>query len=216
MGVDIDCEKADQMALHADALMDWARKINLTTIRNPVDVAVKHYLDSLASAAFLPRDARLLDVGSGGGFPGIPLKILMPALPVTLIDASRKKTHFLKHLIRTLRLDGIEVIHGRVESLPPDPGFGVVVSRAVTALPALLQIAVPLLQREAIVLAYKGRHIREELEAAQSEMINTPIGRGRVGDIFEFEQRLYTLPYLEIERTLVLISYRVPRGSNSQ
>ena len=83
--------------MHAAELVRWNQKINLTAITDPFEVAVKHFLDSLPAARLLPKDATLLDIGSGGGLPGLPLKILMPSLSITLIDASRKKVNFLKN-----------------------------------------------------------------------------------------------------------------------
>ena len=104
MEIHIDQEQVDQCALHAVELMKWNQKTNLTTITDPLEVAVKHFLDSMAPAPLISQSSKMLDIGSGGGFPGIPLKILIPSLSVTLIDASRKKVSFLSYLIRTLKL----------------------------------------------------------------------------------------------------------------
>ena len=87
---------------HALELIRWNTKINLTAITDPLDVAVKHYIDSIATADLIPRHARLLDIGSGAGFPGIPLKIMFPSLSATLTDAVRKKVNFLNHSGRIL------------------------------------------------------------------------------------------------------------------
>ena len=95
LDIQIDRGKIDQFGIHASELLKWSQKINLTTISDPLEIAVKHFLDSIAPARFIPPDTSLLDVGSGGGFPGIPLKITIPSLSVTLIDASRKKVSFL-------------------------------------------------------------------------------------------------------------------------
>jgi len=163
MGIEIDLPTADRFAIHASALMLWGQKTNLTTIRDPVEVAVKHYLDSLAPVARIPRGARVLDAGSGGGFPGIPLKIANPSLSVTLIDASRKKISFLKQILRTLELTAIEAIQGRFEALSPPPVFDVVVSRAVSDLSTFLRMAAPLLAEDGMLITFKTKSAATEM-----------------------------------------------------
>jgi 16S rRNA (guanine527-N7)-methyltransferase len=96
LGVEIDEGVTAPFSIHASELIHWNRKINLTAITNPRDIAIKHFLDSVAPAGFIPDRARLLDIGSGGGFPGIPLKILKPPISVLLIDGVRKKSQFLE------------------------------------------------------------------------------------------------------------------------
>ena len=107
LGIEIDEGLTAQFIVHASELIKWNRKINLTAITDPRNIAIKHLLDSLAPALHIPDEARLLDMGSGGGFPGIPLKILKPSLFVMLIDGNRKKVNFLKHVLRTLYLENI-------------------------------------------------------------------------------------------------------------
>ena len=110
IGIDFDRTQNRLFSAHAAELIKWNRKINLTTLTDPIEVASNHFLDSLVPARFIPTHAAmLLDIGSGGGFPGLPLKVLLPELSVTLIDASRKKISFLKHVIRTLKLDNIDL-----------------------------------------------------------------------------------------------------------
>ena len=194
MGTEIDPEKSDQITIHAEALLFWARKTNLTTIQDPVEVAVKHYLDSLAPAGMIPSAASLLDVGSGGGFPGIPLKILIPTLSVTLIDTSRKKVNFLKHVIRTLGLEKIQAIQGRVEDLSPDTRFDVIASRAVSGVDVFVSMAVRLLAADGLMIAFKGKDVQGEMKSVRK-------------DIFTFDIHPYRLPYLGIERSLVIIRH---------
>ena len=96
-GLALDQKQVSRFAAHASELIKWNKKFNLTTITDPRDMALKHYLDSIAPAKRIPSFSTLLDIGSGGGFPGIPLKIICPNLKLTLIDGSRKKINFLKH-----------------------------------------------------------------------------------------------------------------------
>ena len=115
--IDLNHHHTDQYAIHARELTQWTEKINITSITDPFEIAVKHFLDSLAPAPLILPGMKLLDIGSGGGFPGLPLKVLIPSMSVTLIDASRKKVSFLKHVIRTLTLDNIHALHSRAEDL---------------------------------------------------------------------------------------------------
>lgn len=213
MGLEIDSETADRFAIHADALMLWAQKTNLTTIRDPVEVAVKHYLDSLAPAARIPRNARALDAGSGGGFPGIPLKIMIPSLSITLIDASRKKISFLKQIIRTLELTAIEAIQGRVEALSPPSVFDVIVSRAVSDLSTFLRTATPLLAEDGMLIAFKTKNAFTEIAPFVDRSEETIITRPSLPGPFSVEIHSYRLPYLDLDRSLVIMQ-RVRDNSN--
>jgi 16S rRNA (guanine527-N7)-methyltransferase len=161
LGLAVTPQQAEAFATHAREMLRWNRVTNLTAITDPRDVAIKHFIDAVAPAGLIPAGARLLDVGSGGGFPGIPLKIVIPSLTVTLIDSSRKKVSFLKHVIRTLRLEKIEALHGRVQELAGRPdmkaAFDVVVSRALTDGGAYVGWVLPLLAPKGFGLALKGR-----------------------------------------------------------
>ena len=170
--LDLDRHHADLFAAHARELLHWNNTINLTTITEPFEVAVKHLVDSLAPAKLISPDATLLDIGSGGGFPGIPLKVIMPTLSVTLIDASRKKVNFLKHVIRTLKLEGIEALHIRSENLADDPAylkhFDFIVSRALTNLKSFIHQALPLLALKGKIIALKGMMDPIEVETVRA------------------------------------------------
>ena len=113
LGVQVSAFQVAQFSDHIRELLLWNRKTNLTAITLPSEVAIKHVVDSLAIARWIHPEASVLDVGSGGGFPGIPLKILMPSLSVTLIDSSRKKNSFQRHVIRTLGLANINALQTR-------------------------------------------------------------------------------------------------------
>jgi 16S rRNA (guanine527-N7)-methyltransferase len=144
-------------------LLKWNEKINLTAIRSEKGIVLKHFLDSLSLFPHLPAISSLLDVGSGAGFPGIPLKMIQPSLKVILIDSVRKKIDFQKHVIRTLGLKGIEAIHGRVQDqqVLADLGgrFDAITARAFSDLEALLLLSYPLLKKGGILLAMKGEEI---------------------------------------------------------
>ena len=210
-GFDIELAKhhTDQFAIHAEELIKWTAKTNLTRITDPLEVAVKHFLDSLVPAGRIPSEASLLDIGSGGGFPGIPLKILIPSLSVTLIDASRKKTSFLKHVIRSLKLVGVEALHCRAEALADDPmyinRFDVIISRALTSIDSFIRLALPLLAKEGSIIALKGETDRQELADLQFSVID------RLNSVVSAHQTLcvsvkkYHLPFTHSQRSIITI-----------
>jgi 16S rRNA (guanine527-N7)-methyltransferase len=164
------------------------------------ELGEKHFLDTLPLIPFIPPGSRVLDIGSGGGFPGVPLKVMRPDLHVDLIEASRKKAHFLKHLIRTLALQDIEAFHVRAEEFAKKNHearlYGVIVSKAVSKLPRLLDLALPLLQRPGMVIAMKGISVEDELERARP---------GIKREALSVEKTGYRMPFLDIKRNLIIL-----------
>lgn len=207
--IQVEPGKIENFSIHALELMKWNRKTNLTAITNPLEVAVKHFLDSCIPASIIPPDATLLDIGSGGGFPGIPLKILIPSLSVTLIDASRKKVSFLKHLIGILGLENIDAFHVRAEEYRPKHivkhTHDVIISRALSSTVDFFQMARPLLSKDGIIIAMKGKVSRAELESLES-LIQKNLGLSD-GNEKRMMLRLnkYTLPYVKLERSLLTL-----------
>lgn len=208
-GIDIDGEKIDQFAVHARELMKWNKRMNLTAIRDPLAVAEKHFIDSLIPAPMVPPETSLLDVGSGGGFPGIPLKILIPSLKLTLIDASRKKVSFLKYIIRTLNLVDAGAYHVRIEKLAGNKAyakhFGVIISRALFDLQSLVIKTWPLLSEKGIIIGLKGRPPRKEVDTLRRLSIGDPHRSPVKIDRFSLTIKKYILPYTHSKRTMVAI-----------
>ena len=157
-------------------LVEWNRNVNLTAIVDPDEVAAKHFRDSLSVGKVIPDEAlagsSLVDVGSGAGFPGLPLKIAWPGLRVTLVESVGKKTAFLRHIVDTLRLEGVEIHNGRAESLAREPrlreSFDVATARAVAHMAALAELTLPFCKLGGIVLAQKKAGIDEELKEAEA------------------------------------------------
>ena len=165
----------DKMVRFAQLMLEWNRKINLTAIRAPGQVARKHFIDSLAALPYLSRPALLLDIGSGGGFPGLVLGIAAPKLQVVSVDSVRKKISFQQHVLRTLGLSNVRAIHARAETLA-DAGdvpthFDVIVSRAFSALDQFAALAMPLLRPGGTMIAYKGADGEAEAAAALSSEV---------------------------------------------
>ncbi len=208
-GVGVNAEAGAQFAVVAKELSLWNRKINLTSITDPEGVAEKHFIDSLAVSSYLPGCAKVLDLGTGAGFPGIPLSIASPDLRMTLIDASAKKISFVKHIIRKLGLENVRAKHLRAEALAKclacNETFDVVVCRAFSALDHILRLSIPLLNKGGMVVAMKGNLPFDEIracggnEAASQRIIWNNI-------IMKLELSDYVLPFSKDQRSVVQIT----------
>jgi 16S rRNA (guanine527-N7)-methyltransferase len=168
MGFDLTPVQVEQMACHAAQLEKWNQHVNLTAIKGPAPLAHRHFLDAVAIQPYIRgKSGRWMDMGTGGGFPGLPVKLLNPGIHMVLVDASRKKIHFLKHVIRMLKIDGIEAIHGRVDDLHHAPEFvgrfDGILARGVADLDRLAGLAAPLLAPEGILYALKSPGARVEI-----------------------------------------------------
>ncbi|MBM4272170.1 MAG: 16S rRNA (guanine(527)-N(7))-methyltransferase RsmG [Deltaproteobacteria bacterium] len=157
---------------HRELLL-WNEKINLVSVKSALDIPIKHVIDSLTIAPFITnRYAKVLDIGAGAGFPGIPLKIVRNELHVFLLEASRKKSSFLKHIIRSLNLAGTIVIHDRAERLMQGESyreyFDTVISRATLKLPVLIRMGAHFLNPNGFLIAMKGKNPDAELNDAEN------------------------------------------------
>ena len=227
LGVTLDRSAVDGFTAHAFEMMRWNTRINLTAITDPFEMAVKHYIDSIAPANLIPPDARLMDIGSGAGFPGIPLKILLPSLVVTLTDAVRKKISFLNHAGRTLKLTNFTALHVRIEKAQThraladgSAGHGsavggvlgeglydVVIARALASLDDIMSMALPLLAEGGRVVALKGRLSQAEIDSAMrvAECLATNPDRDR--GLPAISVKRYRLPFLQSERSIVSVTF---------
>ena len=209
LGVEVDQKQAHLFAVHAGELIKWNTKINLTAITDPVDVAIKHILDCIAPARHIPPEATLLDIGSGGGFPGIPLKIALPSVSMTLIDGSRKKISFLKHIIRTLQLKNVDACQIRAEDLVQKiqlpSSFDVIISRALSSLDNYVRLALPLLAEEGIVIALKGDIEIEQVNDLQSNILDTMPGVLPNQNPFSATLETYQLPQIHAKRSIFIL-----------
>jgi len=210
MGMTVHAGQADQFATHALILNEWNQKMNLTAIASPMDMAVKHFLDSIVSSRFIKPGSHLLDVGSGAGFPGIPLKVMIPSLHVTLVDATRKKVSFLNHVIRQLHLECIAAIHSRIENLQQkrEGRFDVIVSRAFSSLDDFIEISLPLLAPEGMLMAFKGRGgLGTDLDLPSTQRggeVYSILGKGKHTEL-QMRSVNFKLPFLKLSRTLILL-----------
>ena len=177
-----------------DELERWNRTYNLTAVSGREEMIAHHLLDSLSISPDLAGE-RIADVGTGAGFPGLPLAIVNPARQFTLIDSSGKKTRFVAHAARTLGLDNVTVTQARAETLRPETPFDTVTARALAPLPKLLEQVAPLCGPQTRVLAMKGRWPEEEVEQLPPAWQLTA-------------SRTLTVPSLEAERCVLTLSLR--------
>ena len=146
-----------------EELARWNQRVNLTAIKNPSEMITGHLLDSLAARPFL-QGQQILDVGTGAGFPGLPLAIAEPERSFGLVDSNNKKIMFVQHVARLLKLGNVNAVKARTEDYAPGNRFDTVIARAVAALPRLLEIAGHHVREDGVFVALKGRYPAEELE----------------------------------------------------
>ncbi len=175
LGIELTPRQCEQFQIYYQELIDWNRRINLTAITDYDEVQVKHFLDSLTVVLALKRPlnegTRLIDVGTGAGIPGIPLKILLPDIRLVLLDATKKKAGFLEHVTQKLDLKDVEIVVGRAEEIAHRSEyreqFDLVLSRAVAGLPALVELALPFCAIGGRFIAQKKGNIEAEVQASQ-------------------------------------------------
>jgi len=177
LGIELNAREVQQFELYYQELIEWNRKFNLTAITDYAGVQVKHFLDSLTILLALPEkevaspDFNIIDIGTGAGFPGVPLKILFPQLRLVLIESTAKRTAFLHHVIQKLELADVEVLNGRAEELAHCPShreqFALVVSRAVAALATLVELTLPFCRIGGRFVAQKKGEIDQEINEAK-------------------------------------------------
>lgn len=168
LGVALDADMAGKLLRLLDELEQWNRAFNLTGIGTREAMVATHLLDSLAASSAL-AGTRIADLGTGAGFPGLPLAIARPQLQFTLIDATAKKVRFVAHAARALGLANVEAVQARAESMQPAPPFDTVIARAVAPLAKLAALARPLSRPGTRLLALKGKRPTAELAVIPSD-----------------------------------------------
>ena len=163
----VDGEAEARLEALLDELEKWNRKVNLTAIRSRDEMVTAHILDSLVARPLL-QGREILDVGTGPGFPGLPLAIVEPAREFTLLDSNNKKIMFVQHVAGLLGLDNVTAVKDRGEDYAPGHRFDTVIARALAALPRLVEIAGHHVREDGVFVALKGRYPAEELEQVKA------------------------------------------------
>ncbi|NLJ79277.1 MAG: 16S rRNA (guanine(527)-N(7))-methyltransferase RsmG [Tissierellia bacterium] len=219
LNIDLDERSIDRFILFKELLLEWNKKMNITSITEDVEVDIKHFIDSITplSTGLFDGRKKVIDIGTGGGFPGIPLKIVRGDLDVLLLDSLNKRIMFLHEVIDRLGLKDIVAIHGRAEELGRKKeyreNYDIVISRAVAALNTLAEYCLPFAKVGGHFVSMKGPDIEDELKQAR-KAIET-LG-GRIKDV-----EVLTLPFSDIRHSLIVIEKiretptRYPRGGGN-
>lgn len=194
-------EMQQQFQDYMNLLLEWNEKINLTAITEEDEIILKHFVDSLTISKYIKEGNSIVDVGTGAGFPGIPVKIARKNVKVTLVDSLNKRILFLNEVIEKLGLENIETLHFRAEEFGQNKkyreSFDIATSRAVANLSTLVEYLLPLVKVGGICICMKGSEIKEELENSKKAI---QILGGEIQEIEEFY-----LPETDIKRTIVIV-----------
>lgn len=199
--INLNGVQVDQILKYKDLLKEWNEKINLTAIEEDRDVIIKHYIDSLSILPLMEnKQFSLIDIGTGAGFPGIPVKIAYRNISVTLLDSLDKRIKFLDEVIKALNLSGIRAVHGRAEDFGANAGFrekfDISVARAVANLPVLLEYCLPFVKPGGIFIAMKGSST-DEIAASKKAL-------ELLGGEIEVVKEI-TLPFSDIKRNIITV-----------
>ena len=194
-------EQLQKFYQYMNLLIEWNEKINLTAIVEPKEIILKHFIDSLTIIKYIEPNKSVIDIGTGAGFPGIPVKIMREDLDITLLDSLNKRIHFLNEVIQKLELKNITAIHARIEEFAKNKqyreAFDVATSRAVANLTTLSEYMLPMVDLKGMAICMKGSEINEEISKSKNSI---KLLGGKIDKIEEF-----TLPKSDNGRNLILI-----------
>ncbi len=198
---EISATQIEQFEKYMELLKEWNKKINLTAIEDDREIVIKHFIDSISIVPHIGNeDIKIIDVGTGAGFPGIPLKIVNPKNKITLLDSLDKRVKFLNEVINKVNITQISAIHGRAEDYGTNPvyreKYDIAVARAVSNLPVLLEYCLPFIKINGIFIAMKGSST-EEFDNCNRAL---DILGGKIEKIEKME-----LPFTNIERNVVVV-----------
>lgn len=201
LGINLSEKQKEDFYTYMNLLICWNEKVNLTAITEPKDVIIKHFVDSLTIFKALEPGKKIIDVGTGAGFPGIPIKIYDEMAKVTLLDSLNKRIIYLNDVIQKLEIKNIESIHGRVEEIANKKEYrqqyDVATSRAVAALNVLVEYLLPLVKVGGKCICMKGPEIQDELTNAENAI---KLLGGKIEKVINFK-----LPNTDFERNLIII-----------
>lgn len=216
LGIELSERQVKQFLTYLGILQDWNKRMNLTSLKDPREIIITHFLDSLTILKAIDnKEISAIDIGTGAGFPGIPLKILRPQISLSLLDSSRKRIEFLEYLSKSLKLKDLEIIWGRAEEYGRKKRYreryDIILARALARLNILVELGIPFLKIRGLFIAQKGQKLKEELEEARRAI---EILGGELKGIISLR-----LPFSRKSRKLIIIekiletSDRFPRRS---
>ena len=201
LGIELSENQIDKFYKYMNLLLEWNEKINLTAIVDKDEIILKHFIDSITISKHIPSGTKIIDIGTGAGFPGIPLNIIRDDVDIVLLDSLQKRINFLDIVIKELDLKKIDTVHSRVEELAKNKKyrekFDIATSRAVANLSTLSEYMIPLVKVGGQAICMKGALIEEELEDSKKAI--SVLG-GKVDEVCKFN-----LPDTDIKRNIVII-----------
>ena len=201
LGVRFLVEQTEQFFEYMNLLIEWNKKMNLTAITDPEEIILKHFIDSITILKDIEDNSKVVDVGTGAGFPGIPLSIMNPTLKITLVDSLNKRLIFLQEVVNKLNLKNVEIVHARAEEFGQNKkyreSFDISTSRAVANLATLSEYLIPLVKVGGKVISMKAAGAHEEINEAKKAI---EVLGGTIEKIDEF-----VLPQSDIGRTVIII-----------
>jgi len=201
--INIDDERLGMFNRYMELLLEWNEKMNLTAITDPEKIVIDHFIDSISPLKLniIKNGQYVIDVGTGAGFPGLPLKIMMPEIKIVLLDSLSKRIKFLERVIEDLQLKELQIIHGRAEEYGQKEEFrekfDVVVSRAVAPLRVLTEFCIPFAKIDGYLISYKGPAADDELIQAQNAFKELKVDKVKIEEV--------DIPYSERQHKLVII-----------
>ncbi|HSH34923.1 16S rRNA (guanine(527)-N(7))-methyltransferase RsmG [Schnuerera sp.] len=216
LGIELKEEEINNFILYKQLLKEWNKKINITSITDNEEIDIKHFIDSITplTTNLIGKNIKMIDIGTGGGFPGVPLKIMNKEMDVVLLDSLKKRITFLNDIIEKLNLENITTIHGRAEELGRDKNYrekyDIAISRAVASLNTLNEYCLPFVKTGGYFISMKGPDVDEELKEAEKSI---KILGGKLKDV-----KVIDLPLSDITHSLIIIEKiketptKYPRG----
>lgn len=201
INIELDDEKVKKFYTYMNLLLEWNEKINLTAITEPNDIILKHFVDSLTIEKFINKNAKVIDIGTGAGFPGIPVSIYRNDINMVLMDSLNKRIKFLDDVVDKNKLNNVKTVHARAEELAKNDNyrekFDVATSRAVAPLNILLEYMLPFVKTGGYCICMKGSNVDEEIVNSKKAL---NILNGKIEKIEKFE-----LPNSDISRNIVIV-----------
>lgn len=199
INIKLEDKQIEEFYNYMNLLLEWNERINLTAITEPIEVILKHFVDSATIIKYIEDNNKIVDVGTGAGFPGIPLNIINSEASYTLVDSLNKRINFLNEVINSLQLNNINTIHSRIEDFGRNnkERFDIATSRAVASLNILLEYLLPLVKIGGICICMKGSNVKEEIENASKAL---EILGGKIEKVEKI-----ILPDSDIERNIVIV-----------